>query len=189
VTDVRTQIVSTYAEWTALSALRSGSLVKSRQSVYRAIRGLDFSSLFDSGLGPFHQPEFDSWHRDTVEKLQEREPRLNVGWAAKIVNVYLKTRVYVGGQGRLNLAELIHPPIDAGLWKGLKRRFQDHPEILVQTHRVNRIKSIDTYECYRSIVDGCRAAAKLLSCKLIEVEQLWAGTEIEQAIKGPGATP
>src|SRR4051812_7256295 len=112
-----------------------------------------------------------------VHAMIERQPRLTVGWATKIINVYLKTRVYIGTQGRHHLSEMIHPPIDAGLWLGLARRFQDHPEILAQTHCVERIKDISDYECYRQIIDGCRAAAMVLDCKLIEVEQLWAGTE------------
>jgi hypothetical protein len=72
---------------------------------------------------------------------------------------------------------MIHPPIDAGLWLGLERRFPDHPEILSETHCVRKIKDIEDYECYCRIINGCRAAAKMLNCKLIEVEQLWAGTE------------
>jgi hypothetical protein len=42
---------------------------------------------------------------------------------------------------------------------------------------LSRIKDIADYECYRRIIDGCRDAAKALECELIEVEQLWAGTE------------
>ena len=42
---------------------------------------------------------------------------------------------------------------------------------------MSRIKDIVDYECYRRIIDGCRAAAKALECELIEVEQLWTGTE------------
>jgi hypothetical protein len=36
-----------------------------------------------------------------------REPRLTVGWATKIINVYLKTRVYIGALGRHHLKEMI----------------------------------------------------------------------------------
>jgi hypothetical protein len=80
-------------------------------------------------------------------------------------------------RGAITLKEMIHPPIDAGLWRGLARRFPDRPDILERTHCVNRIKDIVDYACYRRIIDGCRAAAKALECDLIEVEQLWAGTE------------
>ena len=72
---------------------------------------------------------------------------------------------------------MIHPPIDAGLWLGLQRTFADRPDILTRTNCVKRIKDIADYECYRRMIDGCRDAAKALDCELIEVEQLWAGTE------------
>ena len=175
--EVRKEIVATYAQWTAMSALRSGAPIKSRRDVYTALRGVDFDVLFTDELGPINRSTFDAWHADAVRALIEHEPRLNVGWATKIINVYLKTRVYVGSQGRHHLKEMIHPPIDAGLWIGLKRRFAGRPDILERTNCVNRIKDIDDYDCYRRIIDGCRAAAKALDCDLIEVEQLWAGTE------------
>ncbi len=102
-----------------------------------------------------------------------------MGWAAKIINVYLKTRAYIGAQGRHHLKEMIDPPIDAGLWLGLKRKFANRPDILERTNCVSRIKDIVDCECYRRIIDGCREAAKALDCELIEFEQLWAGTEFE----------
>jgi hypothetical protein len=177
--DVRLRIVTQYAEWTALSALRSGAPIKSRRDVYTAIRRIAFAPLFDESLGPIDTSEFDAWHSSAVADLIEGDPRLNVGWAAKIVNVYLKTRCYVGGQGRKNLDAVIHPPIDAGLWLGLRRRFADRRDILDRSNCVTRIKQIDSDDCYARIIDGCRAAAEELQCKLIEVEQLWLGTELD----------
>ena len=175
--DVRKAIIATYAGWTAMSALRSGAPINLRRDVYTALHGVDFAVLFEDVLGPINRVAFDAWHADAVQAMIEREPRLTVGWATKIINVYLKTRVYIGAQGRHHLKEMIHPPIDAGLWLGLARRFADRPDILKRTNCVSRIKDIIDYECYRRIIDGCRAAAKALECELIEVEQLWAGTE------------
>lgn len=179
--DVRPQIIAQYAEWTALSALRSGAPIKSRRDVYTAIRGVDFESLFDRTLGPINGATFNDWHAREVLGLIRRERRLSVGWAAKIINVYLKTRCYIGAQGRHHLNEAIHPPIDAGLWLGLRRRFGDRSDILDRSNCVERIKDITEYDCYARIIDGCRAAARELGCKLIEIEQLWAGTEFEPA--------
>jgi len=82
------------------------------------------------------------------------------------------------------LSEAIHPPIDSGLWLGLERRFGDRPDILSETHCVSRIKDIEDYACYKRIIAGCRLAAHALGCKLIEVEQLWAGTEFENGAFG-----
>src|SRR3954453_3204099 len=128
--DVRARIIETYAQWTAMSALRSGAPIKYKRDVYTALRGVDFHMLFDNSLGPINQRTFDAWHEEQVRGMLERESRLTVGWATKIINVYLKARAYIGAQGRHHLTEMIHPPIDAGLWLGLSRRFTAHPEIL-----------------------------------------------------------
>jgi len=112
-----------------------------------------------------------------VSGLCHRQPLLRVGWAAKIVNVYLKTAVYVGSLGRPGLVTLIHPPIDSGLWTGLKKRFHDRHDLLAKTHVVNRIRDIVDYATYSTIIVGCRAAAEELNCLLIEVEQLWEGAD------------
>lgn len=182
--DVREKIVSQYAEWSALSALRSGAPIKSRRDVYSALRAVDFAPLFEKARGPMSGAEFNAWHERAVLCLLQRDPRLIVGWATKILNVYLKTRCYIGAFGRHHLSEAIHPPIDAGLWLGLHRRFQDRPDILIETHCVSRIKDIEDYACYRRIITGCRIAARALGCKLIEVEQLWAGTEFDERVHG-----
>jgi hypothetical protein len=47
--EVRKAIIAAYAEWTAMSALRSGAPIKSRRDVYTALRGVDFAVLFDFG--------------------------------------------------------------------------------------------------------------------------------------------
>jgi hypothetical protein len=45
---------------------------------------------------------------------------------------------------------------------------------------VERIRDIVDYDCYIRIIKGCRMAAAELGCSLIEIEQLWAGTEIRR---------
>jgi hypothetical protein len=93
-----------------------------------------------------------------------------------MINIYLKTAVYVGGLGRSELPTVLHPPIDSGLWSGLHRRFKGH-DLLVKTHIVERIKDIQDYRTYKTIVEGCRLAAAQLGCLPIEVEQLWEGAD------------
>jgi hypothetical protein len=50
--DVRKEIIETYAQWTAMSALRSGAPIKPRRDVYTALRGVNFDVLFDEELRP-----------------------------------------------------------------------------------------------------------------------------------------
>lgn len=172
---VREKIVETYARWTVLSALRSGSPIKSRKDVYPLLGRPDFEPLFDRSLGAVSRETFDAWHRAAVRALIRREARLNVGWAAKMVNVYLKTRGYIGREGRHHLIDWIHPPLDAGLWQGIRERFSDRPDILKDTHSTTTIRGIQDYAAYSRIISGCRVVARLLNCRLIEVDQLWQG--------------
>ena len=179
-TEPRPVILRAYAEWTALSALRSGAPIKSRADIYPLLRDGLFAQLEDEALGQVSAGEFDAWHERACATIVAREARLPVGWAVKLLNVYLKTSVYIGAAGRPGLAAVLHPPIDAGLWRGLGNRFSAHPDILELTHCVCRIKDIADYSCYRRIIAGCGLAAAKLGCTLFEVEQLWAGTEIAE---------
>jgi hypothetical protein len=96
--NIRAGIIETYAQWTAISALRSGAPIKSRRDVYTALREVDFKILFNDNLGAINRSTFDAWHKVQVRGMLEREERLTVGWATKIINVYLKTRAYIGGK-------------------------------------------------------------------------------------------
>ena len=179
--ELRAQIIRTYAGWTALSALRSGSPVKSRVQIYGLLKVVPFDRLLEPTSKPIRAAEFASWHRDAVLGLCEREPLLCIGWAAKIVNVYLKTSVYVGGLGRPGLVTAIHPPIDGGLWAGLRKQFHDRPKILAKTHVVHRIRDIGDYPTYTTIIAGFRDVAEELGCLLIEVDQFWEGADSPSA--------
>jgi hypothetical protein len=173
--ECRTAIVKSYASWTALSALRSGAPIKSRDDIYGLLDRVPFDRLLGSSRTPVDAAEFSSWHRDAVLSLCQKERRLCVGWAAKLVNVYLKTAVYVGGLGRPGLVTVIHPPLDGNLLARLSKRF---PELFAEPHPVRRIRDIADYPTYARIITKCRAAAKTLRCSLFEVEQLWEGVAV-----------
>ena len=183
-TDCRTTIVDMFARWTALSALRSGSSVKSRHDIYPLLRSVDFASVLDPDAPSFSSEAFDAWHRRIVLALAEADSRLGVGWAVKLVNVYLKTACYVGDLGTPALRDVLHPPVDTGLWLGIGRRFRDRADILKDTHHVTRIRDIRTYDGYERIITGCRRAAQALGCRLIEVEQLWEGADSDSLTTG-----
>jgi len=140
------------------------------------IRIPKYSSVFDGN--EISATEFDDWHQENTLAICAAELKFPVGWAAKLINVYLKTMVYLAGVGRPSLVQCIHPPIDNGLWKGIREKYRYRLDITSKTHVVNRIKDIDTYEKYRTIIDGCRLISKDRDCYLIEVEELWQGTEI-----------
>lgn len=175
----RDRIVRRYAEWTALSALRSGAPVKSREHIYPALRKVQFGQVLNEPIGAIDAEEFEQWHRRAVHQLSHdlevcSGRTVCVGWSSKLVNIYLKTAAYVAGRGRSGLHELLHPPIDAGLWVGIRSFCSDDAGILERTHCVTRIKDIVDYdEHYSRIIAGCRAVAAQLGCALIEVDSLW----------------
>lgn len=178
-TPPRQKIVDDYARWTALSALRSGvGHPKAAADVYRALEAINFDRLLDRDRSAISEPEFAQWHRASVQKLDGRS--FCVGWAAKLINVYLKTCVYLAGDGRTGLKALIHPPIDAGLWAGVKAQFPQDAELdaLMHPHdgakKIETISGIKRYEHYSRIIEGCRRVARRERCKLIEVEQFWS---------------
>jgi len=170
-----TTILASYSEWTALSALRSGAPIKSRRDIYGLLAGLSFAEVLDASRGPITVAAFEAWHRSRLHGVVAAHPKMDrqYGWAAKIINVYLKTYCYVGDRGRKGIRDCLHPPIDAGLWKAIKRRFKSDDKILADTHSVTTIAAIDSYDKYAKITKGLRVVAEKLGCSLIEVEQLW----------------
>lgn len=176
--ECRTKIIKDYAKWTVLSALRSGAPIKSRKVVYPLLGTIDFGVLLQSNALPNPMGKFDVWHKAATVDLCEQRPDLCTGWAVKMINIYLKTAVYAGGLGHPSLTAALHPPIDGGLWRGLSRRFRGDA-LLKKTHIVTQIKDIRDYATYETIIAGCRLAAEKLNCLLIEVDQLWDGTDLE----------
>jgi hypothetical protein len=172
---IKDKIITEYAQWTVLSAVRQGCPIRSRKDVYPALCKLDFSSLFDESKGAILSDEFDAWHASALETLT-KIPRMesHFGWAAKMVNVYLKTAAYISGAGRPGLSECIHPPFDDGLWKGLRAEFSSsNPAIVARSHAITKISGIQSLDSYNSMIDAMRELAKVHGCSLIELEQFW----------------
>jgi len=176
-TPQRQAILKSYSEWTALSALRSGAPIKSRNDVYPLIARVDFNEVLDPSKGSITEDAFEKWHYQTLDFLVNATPKLRdqYGWAAKIINVYLKTYCYVGEGGREGIRSVLHPPVDSGLWSGVGRKFKGNRRILNDSHAVTRIKDIATHDMYLRIIRGLRTASTELDCSLIEIEQLWEG--------------
>ncbi|MEL7532954.1 MAG: hypothetical protein AAFN10_16670 [Bacteroidota bacterium] len=169
-------IAHNFARWCAFSSMRSGSPVKSRKAVYPLIDGPEYAEIL-SGTDSITKAEFNTWHEKSILKILDLNPALPVGWAAKLINVYLKTMVYIASIGRPGLKAQIHPPIDGGLWDGIKAEFRDNLPIYTKTHSVRKIKDIVSYEHYSTIIEGLEMIAAEKNWTLIEIEKLWQGTE------------
>ena len=174
---VRRQIILEYAKWTAMSAARIGSPIRSRKVLYPLLDGVLFDEVLSRNRGAIRGEEFDRWHeRETcglcgrANDLAPEAAPLPVGWSAKLINVFLKTAVYVGDLGRDGLRAALHPPIDAGLRRGLEEHFPGQAflgDVLV----ARSISQVRCYATYRMIIGGCREAARKQQCALIELEQ------------------
>ena len=172
-TTVREALVTDFARWVASCAVRSNAPVRSRNAIYNALDAVDFDPLFKTELGRIDSAEFGAWHKAAVACMRKVEPGLNVGWAAKILNEYLKTKCYVGGYGRDGLADVIHPPIDNGLMDGLKKRFGCDPDLGLQLESLPRMSNLDTYDKYDALIQICGQVAEIANCSLLESEQFW----------------
>ena len=170
---VRERLVQDFARWVATCAVRSNSPVRARAALYAAIDAVDFAPLFDRERGPIGESEFGVWHSSSVAAMLETEPRLNVGWAAKLVNEYLKTACYVGGYGRAGLSQAIHPPIDNGLVNGLKCEFTGDTDLREALASLSPMSRMDTYDKYECLIEVCRRVARKTGCSLMESEIFW----------------
>jgi hypothetical protein len=173
----RGNIIRAFSEWTAFSATRSGCPIKSREKVYPLIREPKYDEILYGDQ--ISREAFESWHETNTKAICNKNERLPIGWASKLINVYLKVRVYVAKEGRSGLIECIHPPIGNELWKGIMQEYRNEPEVINRTHIVSKIKDISDYSTYKTIIDGCRLIAQKRCCLLIEVEELWQGTIIQ----------
>jgi hypothetical protein len=58
--------------------------------VYPLLGLAGFDRLLDAPRGSLSEQAFANWHAAAVGRLCDADPELCVGWAAKLVNVYLK---------------------------------------------------------------------------------------------------
>ena len=160
---IRKEIILEYSKWCAFSALRSGAQVKKRDVIYPKIDGISFSLVLDGRL-TITEKEFSNWHKSECIKLAESLGKKDrIGWAAKIINIYLKTACYIGGLGREGLVDVIHPPLDGILAKALRRYGISIP----------RIKEIKSYDQYIELVDLIKIETNKQGISLFEIEKEW----------------
>ncbi len=172
-------ITHQFARWCAFSSTRSGAPLKSRSEVYPLIDMPLYKEILTSEK-IISEAEFNQWHEANCKLISNFRYEWPIGWSAKLINVYLKTMTYIGRIGRPNLDSLIHPPIDGGLWDGIKTKYGNYHEIINCTHKVSRILNIESYETYSKILNGIKMIRDMEGWKLIEVEKVWEGTNFSK---------
>ena len=196
----RWQIAHTFAQWTTRAAVQSQgrhrNFKKDQAAVNSYIEAVDFNRPFDRSLGSIGEDEFSDWHSEQVRRLMSCHENINVGWAAKMIAIYLKVTCYLSGFGRECLDSVIHPPFDSNLMEGIaEHNYQTFGNLMstlqgeisqeqydaamrnseeVRRNLSNaRIRDIDDTFYWEVLIPACEQAAESLNCTLIEVEQLW----------------
>lgn len=134
----------------AVSSARQGIKVKGHK-LYPFLNDIDLATVLDPERS-WAVDEFQCWHEDQVVRL-EGAAKTGIGWSAKLVNMLLKTRVYVACEGHPSLAAVIHPPIDNLLIKQISRRYSSDPRNRAMVRMCQGdipITGIRTYEQYRN---------------------------------------
>lgn len=167
--DRRQIIIDRFARWAAASAARQGSKVRGRKW-YHAIDNIDFTPLLRNKR--ISREEFDRWHRREVKKL-DKTTGSGIGWAAKILDMVTKVKVYLASLGPPELTELIHPPIDNFLIDAVKDKYRGCADIVKLCSIGKPISSLKRYEDYLRVIDGLRIVADKEGCSLFEVECFW----------------
>jgi len=169
----KTKIITDFATWTAFSAARR-SPIRSQEDLTKLINKPDYEKILRNKK--VNSSSFTRWHRTSVKKIKQAAGTgFSYGWAAKLINVYLKSRVYLGGENRLCLISYLHPPIDQYLIAGLKeevRKMGGEEHHLDTLKKYKSIVKIDK-KFYENLIAVFREISKEKNCKLIELEQFW----------------
>ena len=201
----RDKIMHEFAKWTAFKSKRGTDAPGKEPEIFPALDSVDWCTVLQESRGPITSAEFNCWHKSEAESLAKRvietvskrlpQPQFSIGWAAKLINVYLKTRCYVGNDGREGIRDVMHPPIDNILVKQLKKEavcllhtetIERPPEIASKLYIVleplgnfGTIRNIETYEQYHKIIQACGVIAYFKKFPLFELERFWSATDLE----------
>lgn len=166
-----------------MSAARQGCSVRGKK-LYPFLQSVDLTPILD-GENEWTTDRFESWHEAQTGRLAAAA-RIFIGWAAKLIAMVLKTRVYLGKEGHVSLAAVIHPPIDNALITEIQRRY---PYSDSQNRRLRNlceggipISKILNYEQYRDVISGFKEVATREDCTLFETESLWSARRADDQV-------
>jgi hypothetical protein len=158
--EIRKGIIRQFAVWAAVSALRSGSSIKSREKIIKIINDVPWDELFKVDS----QERFDSWHAEQRARINKKYKALSHGWAAKIINVYLKTLAYVSSDFYPNVRKYLHPPVDGILIRHLRKKYGGINQVTLK-----EMKS----ETYEKIISEIKKITGREGVSPLEIEKYW----------------
>ena len=93
-------IAHRFSQWAALSALKSGSPLKSAKDIYPLV-DLKYLAVLLKTENEISSDEFNIWHKAASKRIMKSICNdFPCGWATKILNVYLRSMCYLSGMGR-----------------------------------------------------------------------------------------
>ena len=112
------------------------------------------------------------WRQGIVSQGTKQELVISHGVAAKLINVYLKSRFVCGGFADSPKVQALHPPIDRVLLEELARRdFGGKSKFWAQANKCGWSKFDSA--TYEDVIQGIREA--LNGSPLWAIEQFWKG--------------
>jgi len=192
VQEIRDTITTKFARWAAASAARQGPRHLRGRKWYQHLDQVDLAGLLTMSP-PISSAAFLAWHQREVEGLADRAG-VQIGWAAKMVNMLLKIHVYIAGRGDSSLLAVIHPPIDNDLIDAIQREFPVNDSHQPQNLEIWRkcklgkpISGVTTYPKYSEVIAGLTLVSGRRGCTLFEIESLWgdAGSTPQLKVQNP----
>jgi hypothetical protein len=115
----------TFSAW---AASRAASVIGCRFTVEQGkalLESIGFGSNLDSPAKLPEPEKLDRTHRKWRQRIIKQTQKLAIpmthGVAAKLINVYLKSRFVCGGFAEYSKVQALHPPIDSVLLQELAR--------------------------------------------------------------------
>ena len=124
-----------YGVWCAARAAQRGLKGGSNAVLRRALESTELCELMehDPETWPATSVEFDEhhkrWCRDIITTLELEDVDVSYGRAAKLVSIYVKTIVIVGGFNETEFARVAHPPVDSILLTALSKSDEGTDEV------------------------------------------------------------
>jgi hypothetical protein len=158
-----------FAAWAAARAAQRG-LANSRTGIIiDALKGCSVEAVVNTeSMWPTTAAGFDSVHRDWCRALLRGLPGARYGRAAKIIAIYLKSRIVLSGHHESLFATVIHPPIDRVLLQSLARHVRVKDPGFARYLRTRTWTSLNEDEYYDLIARLRRAGLDLKAFWYIE---------------------
>ena len=118
--------------------------------------------------------EHRKWRHGIIHIANQDRFSLTHGVAAKLINVYLKSRFVCGGFENHSKVKALHPPIDSLLLTALVREKFGGQEAVWTAARLKRWSKLDSHD-YEAVIQALKDS--LPGKPLWHIEEYWKGNQ------------